>query len=343
MSADPRRRLEEAGQRPAPDPDPAFADALEARLLTMAASLPPVPPPPVRRPGPGARWWPVAAGAALVALALVLAITPGRPAPDSARELVAPVNVEVALADGTVLEDPDGLVLPEGAVVRVGPGGSARIGDLALGPGDVATLSGGRLRVAHGEAVVQVPGGATPTSTATHGATNGPTGSPTSPASMARPTPAPTLAPTGDPASGSPAPARTEVPPSVKPTPTATPAILPPRLRARAIGESRVAVTWTATWRAASYLLLITGSRQGPAPDPVYPGSRILGEFARPPETPLRFRVPDGVVEVRLMVVALRRDGTELRRSLVVTVAVDTAVDGAVDGGLDGAAATPSP
>lgn len=334
MSGDTRRRLEEAGRRPAPEPDPAFADALESRLRAVSASLPPEPPRPVHRPGRMARWWPAVAGITLVALALVVATARDGPVPDPARELVAPVNVEVALADGTVLEDPDGLVLPDGAVVRVGAGGSARIGDLVLRPGDVATVSGGRLHVAHGQVAVEVPTGATPPPTATHGTTGGPSDPPASPAPTARPSASPGPTPTRDPVSPSPSgSARTGAPPSVTPTPTPTPtpAILPPRLRARAVGESRVAVTWTATWRAHSYVLLVTGSRQGSAPDPVYPGSRILGEFARPPETPLRFRVPDGVVEVRLMVVALRRDGTELRRSLVVTVALDTA------------AATPAP
>ncbi len=40
MNDDVRRRLEEAGSRPTPHPDPAFADALEARLRAVHASLP---------------------------------------------------------------------------------------------------------------------------------------------------------------------------------------------------------------------------------------------------------------------------------------------------------------
>ena len=52
------------------------------------------------------------------------------------------------------------------------------------------------------------------------------------------------------------------------------------------------------------------------------PGGRlVVCEFSHPPETPLRFRVPDGVIEVKLLVVALRRDGTEIARSRIVTVA----------------------
>ena len=40
MSDDPRDLLDEAGSKPAPDPDPAFVDALDQRLRAVAASLP---------------------------------------------------------------------------------------------------------------------------------------------------------------------------------------------------------------------------------------------------------------------------------------------------------------
>jgi hypothetical protein len=71
----------------------------------------------------------------------------------------------------------------------------------------------------------------------------------------------------------------------------------------------------------------------------------VLGEFVEPPPTPLRYRVPVGVVEVRLMVVALRRDGSVLRRSNVVTVTLPGG-DATTGSGTDGAPAslpTPSP
>lgn len=87
-------------------------------------------------------------------------------------------------------------------------------------------------------------------------------------------------------------------------------------------------MTWTETWRADSYVLIASGSRQGPAPDPVYPGSRILGTYAVPPEGRLRFRVADGIVELKLRVIALRRDGSVLRRSNIVTVTVPQAGGG---------------
>jgi hypothetical protein len=87
-------------------------------------------------------------------------------------------------------------------------------------------------------------------------------------------------------------------------------------------------VTWTETYRAKAYVLIVTVSRTGAAaPDPVYPGSRILGTFARPPDLPLRFRVPDGAMELKLQVIALRGNGTVLRRSNIVTIEVPKVVE----------------
>ena len=40
-----------------------------------------------------------------------------------------------------------------------------------------------------------------------------------------------------------------------------------------------------------SYVLIATRSRSGPARDPVYPGSRVLGEFTEQPPTACRYRV----------------------------------------------------
>lgn len=326
MSDDVRRRLDEAASRPVPPPDPAFVSDLEARLQAVAASLPSTPPPLPARRGllPGRR----AAGAVLAiaaALAIALGVSSlGHPVPPAtASELVEPVNVRVVLADGTVvLEDPDGLLLPEGAVVTVGEGGSGRIGETVLAPGDVATVQGGRLQVE------RRPAGAVPTPSRTSqpGATlpvTTPTPSP--PAATASPAPVRTPGPSPTPTS---TPIRTpgSTPrPAVggpSPTPTRPPATVRPRLRVRLIDGPRIAVTWTETWRAHRYVLLMTASRSGPARDPAYPGARVLGEFAKPPQLPLRYRVPAGVAEVRLMVVALRRDGTVLRRSDVATVKI---------------------
>jgi len=339
MNDDIRRRLEDAGRQPVPGPDPAFADALEARLLAVAGTTQQAEP--SSRPGrPGRRL--VLGGSLLagaVGIALLFAVASGPARPVVAPELSVPVNVEVALADGTVLEDPDGLRLPEGSVVRVGPGGSARIGDTVLAPGDVATVEHGRLHVEHDPPVGVVPGGtptrsphATPTPTSRTSPSPRPTPTATAPlvpSGSPAPTATPAVTPTRPPLPSSPAqtplPTRTQVPPppTASPTPSPTPTIIRPRLRARVLyAPTRIRVTWTATPDAASYALVVSRSRLGPAPRPRYPDGRILGVFSYPPATAFRFRVPDGVVEVRLMVVALRADGTVLARSRIVTLAI---------------------
>ena len=326
MSDDVRRSLEEAARRPVPPPDAGFADALEARLRAVAASLPPAPTPPTRRRPAAGRW--VAAATFAAVVVVVAGIGLGLPRPDrrTGPALEQPVNVEVVLVNGTVLKDPDGLLLPEGAVVSVGEAGSAQVGDTVLGPGDVATVQGGRLEVRQPPTGV-VPG-STPTRTTRPGATPGlATGEPAASPSGVTPSPTPrrtsSPAPTSEP---SPPPSRTQPPATAQPAPTPTQAVVRPRLRARLVASSWIAVRWTETSGAASYVLVATMSRSGPAADPVHPGSRVIGTFADPPDRVLRLRVPDGVVEVRLMVVALRENGRALRRSRIVTVAIPSPI-----------------
>jgi len=348
VSDDTRRRLEAAGARSVPPPDEAFADGLEARLLAVAASqpseaAPATPAAPSRRFRPRLPVLTLGA-AAVVAVAIAVGLGQARPTEVLGPELARPVNVEVSLPDGTVLEDPDGMLLPEGAVIVVGDDGSAKIGDMVLGPGDVVRVEDGRLHVERRGGLGVAPGTATPTPrpapSRTHGPTPPPKPSPTprpTPASTPRPTPAPTTPPDRTPAptptpdrtpAPTPEPVKTDAPPPTAaptPTPTPPPEIIRPHLRARLVTVAvglKVAVTWTATYRARSYVLLVTVSRNGPAPDPVYPGSRVLGTFARPPDLPLRFRVPDGAVELKLRVIALRGNGTVLRRSNFVTVTI---------------------
>jgi len=343
---DTRRRLEEAGRRPAPPPNPAFADRLETRLVAVARTATPAPDPggPHRARG---RWsWLLLSGTVMAALLVVVVMArpgafPGSGAdgsPTSPPELAQPVNVDVALSDGTVLEDPDGMRLPDGAVVSVGNGGYARIGNTVLGPGDVATIEHGRVHVEHDQAIGEVP--PTPPAATGH---PGPSRSP-SPRRTQKPeaaTPTPTPAPAKTPApTPSPTPRRTPAP-TATPTPAATPTPTPtpqptvltarPRLRARLVAEgTRVAVRWTATVRAASYLLIVTRGRNGPAPLPVYPGSRVLAEFAHPPAVAFRFWIPDRVTEVKLLVVALGPYGHVVSRSRIVTL--DTGGDVAAAG-----------
>ena len=348
MSDDPRGLLDEAGSRPAPDPDPAFVDALDQRLRAVAASRPQAADagdpshdrPAALRSARSRRRRLTGAISALavagvVAVAVIVTWTGSAPRPPST--LDASVNVEVALADGTILEDPAGLVLPDGAVITVGAGGSARIGSTVLEPGDVATVRDGRIDIRHpATGAVASPGGGPPSlAPASPAPTRRPVSvvAPTATPTAARPTPAVTTPPATR------TPGASEASATPRTTPSATPAIRRPRLRARLLENRRVAVTWTATERARSYVLVVTRSRSGPARDPVYPGSRVLGEFLVPPPTPLRYRVPDGVLETRLMVVALRRDGSVLRRSNIVIVSIPPAGD-TTGSGQD---ATPAP
>jgi hypothetical protein len=350
VSDETRRRLEEAGRRTAPAPDPAFADRLEARLLAVAESPEPGPaggaPAPVRRPR---RRWLVLAGATVGALAVAVVLLSSRvgeaPVPLA---LAQPVNVEVALRDGTVLADPDGFELPDGAVITVGEGGSARIGRVLLRPGDVATIESGRVRVEHDQPIGALPETTAPaTPRPTERTTPRPSREPErtprptaestrKPGATPKPdrTPKPTPEPTAPPAT--PAPTPTSPPPTAEPTPTpgpTSPALTArPRLRAHANpAGNRVLVRWTATRRAASYVVVVTRSRIGPAPEPVYPGARFARTFDAAPERWIRFRVLDPVVEVRVMVVALGRHGHEVSRSRIVTVATGDTLGGVVD------------
>ena len=352
MNDDPRRQLEEAGQRPAPAPDPAFADRLEARLLAVARTATPPPAPGGPHPTRGGRRQGLAlAGLAAGALVLVAVLASGTPgtAPRSQPELAAPVNVKVALSDGTALEIHDGLQLPEGAVVTVGDGGFARIGDTVLRAGDVATIEHGRVNVEHdqpvGAASATSPATPRPTPKATPkgsqapGRTARPTAQPTpkptpKPTNAPNRTPKPTARPTAQPATPAPTPSPS---PTVEPTPSpGAPAqhlTLRPKLRAHANrAGNRVLVRWTPTRRAASYLLIVTRSRVGAAVDPEYPGSRVFRQFAKAPQKWIRFRVLDPVVEVRVMVVALGKQGHEVSRSRIAIVATGGDVAGGGEG-----------
>lgn len=334
---DVRARLERAGRRQVPDPDPAFVDALEARLLAAArikaAATRPVS---TRQLSPGARPWRPAFGlaAGFTAMAFLLAVAAWFGGGDHgapALELAGARGVEVMLADGTLLVDPDGLLLPDGSVVRVGAGASARIGGVVLEAGDVATIEDRQVRVTRSSlAVASGPSGSLPTGTGlppnratppSAGPSGQATGKPSPPTSASP-------APTGRPST-------TAVPPATRapgaqpsidarstpsgPPPTA-PANLPSMtLSAKATVGAQVGLSWTALDGARRYVLIATTSATTAA-DPRYPGSPVLGEFAHPPGTPLVVRVGDGTTEVRLLVVALRADGTEVGRSNVARV-----------------------
>ena len=238
-----------------------------------------------------------------------------------------------------MLENPDGLRLPEGAVVTVGDGGSARIGDTVLRPGDVATIEHGRVEVEHDQPVGAASGDLdrhaardAPADAAGHrrprGRTPKPTAQPTAQADAqadARPRshaqadrdPDRATADAGpDPVADADRRAHAV---ATAPAPHLT---ARPRLRAHANpAGNRVLVRWTATRRARSYVLIVTRSRVGPAPDPGVPGlARSSASSRRPRSGGSGSGSLDPVVEVRVMVVALGRHGHEVSRSRIAVV-----------------------
>ncbi len=192
MNDDLRRELEAAGRRPVPEPRPEFQAALEARLLAVARTTAPVTPP--APPARMRRWtaFRLAAGlttaAAMLGIVFLIGVVGLGTSPDL--ELTGAVNVEVALADGTTLVNPDGLLLPDGSVVRVGAGGSARIGDVVLRGGDVATIDAGRLQVQPGSEASR-PGGSTPPTVPPGASTPPASRAPTPTTAVRSPTPSP--------------------------------------------------------------------------------------------------------------------------------------------------------
>jgi hypothetical protein len=330
MNDDVRRSLEEAGRREVPEPRAGFAPSLQAHLQAMAAETRSAgEPPPAPRPR-DRRWSPagmVAGLTAVVVLVVAIAVLGGVDQSTRELELAEPVNVLVVLTDGTTLRDPDGLLLPDGAVIRVGAGGSARIGDSVLAAGDSATVDDShRLRIdRQARSALTSP---ERTSVPTHPRTNPPTPAPTR-------SPAPTPRPSATNSAGGRTPAPTSTPrPTRTPTitPTAPPAtnpgttppieVKPPKLGARAVGPSEIQALWTKVPGARRYILIATRSRHGPAADPTYPGSWVIGRFVRRPAEPITITVNEAVVEVRLQVIVLGPGGVELTRSKIVTVSL---------------------
>ena len=57
----------------------------------------------------------------------------------------------------------------------------------------------------------------------------------------------------------------------------------PAALRARLVDGPRIAVSWSATYRARAAVLIVTGRASGPPRPTPLPGSRVIGSFVRPP------------------------------------------------------------
>jgi hypothetical protein len=135
------RRLREAGQAHAPEPRPAFAEALEHQLRAGVTLAPA--PVAVLRPArrAGSQWALAAAAVVLVALAVASR-------PDPVEQLkVASANDAVVVFPGGV-EEPavPGLVVPDGSVIRTGEGGRVVAGKVEIGPNREAVVAKGAVR-----------------------------------------------------------------------------------------------------------------------------------------------------------------------------------------------------
>ena len=171
-----RNRLRELGRLPVPDPSPGFADRLENHLRSLhqgrvhprggrsgspwsgAGSHSPLRPPVPggatasesdsgRRRRPRRRRWPTTlVAAAFSAAAVMIGVGSLRGSNPEVRVSAASETV-VRMPGGAVVEARPGLVVPDGAVLEVGPSGSVRFGDMSLGPGQRAIVDGGGLRI----------------------------------------------------------------------------------------------------------------------------------------------------------------------------------------------------
>jgi hypothetical protein len=159
--------LTEAGAREAPAPSPEFVSGLEARLLADArpATARVVTPMPARSRLRTFAPSLVAAAAAVAAVVLVGGLTGWfgqNDATISEPVLVSAKDTTVELPDGTEIEGTKGLDLPDGTVVRTGPDGSASIGNVDLGPLQVAVVDEGRIEITLPEPLPQVTTPTTP-------------------------------------------------------------------------------------------------------------------------------------------------------------------------------------
>jgi hypothetical protein len=167
MTDDMHRKLSELGSSKTPEPDPAFVTGLELELRSMRASS--------RASGRVQRRWPATVAAVTFSFAVI--------AFGLATIDTAPASVRISAANGAVVYMPSGAIVPAepgleleaGAVVQVGPGGSASISggdqEIDLGPGDVAEVTAEGI-VVPDEAVLDVIALTTVPSTAVRGASS---------------------------------------------------------------------------------------------------------------------------------------------------------------------------
>jgi hypothetical protein len=220
---DLRERLDAWGQSSPPAVTDMFADNLESELRVRAAQRTGAAPRPIWRPLAGL------VAASVLILAGYLATT--RIATDNGTVVVLATSQDstVILPDGTELDSPTSLDLPDGSRIEVGADGSASVNSVVLGAGSVAEIVDGRVEVLSQPAQ--------------------PTTSTTSPATSAAPSTRPTTTSpptTVRPTSTSQVDRTTSTPPNTRPT-DPPPAAVDIELLATQTLRSEVVLEWTVT------------------------------------------------------------------------------------------------
>lgn len=138
---DVERMLEELGASGVPGPSHTFRERVAERLRAVGGVA-----------TAGRAWsrppWGhvlVLAGAT-AAMVVAIVLASGGPRSSTDQLVLASATDAVAvLPDGRTLPAKDGLILPEGSIVRTGPAGRVRAGDGVLGPNAEAVVRDGRL------------------------------------------------------------------------------------------------------------------------------------------------------------------------------------------------------
>jgi hypothetical protein len=156
-----RTLLEAAAERDVPTPRPEFVAGLEARLLGEGSTIA-RPIPLVARDGGRSRTRlvrPAMLSAAAVVAAFVLAGSLGglfgQDPAQRRLELTSAIDTVVVLPGGDELPAEPGQPLPDGTTIQTGDEGSATVGNVELGPNQIATIEGGQIQV--GPVEVTVP------------------------------------------------------------------------------------------------------------------------------------------------------------------------------------------
>lgn len=134
MTDDMHRYMTELGSSSTPEPDPRFVTNLELQLRESRADA-------TTHRFARPRRWPATVAAVTFSVAVVAF---GLATIDTSPQIVsisAASGAEVRMPDGQVVVATPGLELPNGAVVEVGPAGSARIGDIDVGPLQAAEVT----------------------------------------------------------------------------------------------------------------------------------------------------------------------------------------------------------